>query len=225
MTETIAWGSGAYKTWGSVHGEGRVVIDGTAKLYATNDYTGGTFIQSGSLNLYGSDRLPTNGIVSVEEPGVFYMRSNSQQLGELHGDGTVRFTEKNSGIPATNTVTGVLSPGIDGPGTLTFEYRGNLLLTETTTSIFELDALDGENDLVKFTGSIPVLTLGGTLKVVNLGNMETGTYTLFNMAGGTIEGQFDNLDLPSAIDGKVEIDGKDVVLRAYVRRGSMIILR
>lgn len=205
-----AWGDATGK--GVVSGGCAVVIDGggtTTKLYAACAYTGGTTIRSGTLLLQDHNRLPTNGSLTIESAGYLSLYAKSQAIATLAGNGTVLFSTTSAF--GTNSVTGLFSPG-PGAGTMTFTNPGRLILGPDSVSRFELGALAGASDKAVFGTSISHVTLGGTLSVVNLGGLEPGSYTLFDMAGGAIAGSFARIDMPRGFMGSIQTAGGDVVL-------------
>ena len=91
-------------------------------------------------------------------------------------------------------------------------------------SEFELDTLVGPNDLVTMTTSTTALTLGGDLSIINLGGLQFGDYTLFDLSGGPISGTFSSLSfssLPEPQDpnqfavARIETSSGDVVLSIF----------
>ncbi len=224
MTNSILWGRLDWPDAAVVSGAGQVLIEANVALNTTNVYTGGTIIRSGQVDLKANNRLPTNGAVTVESTGILFLGAKSQQVSELQGDGTVRFSSVSTITTATNIVTTLLAPGLAGPGTLKFTNGGTLILKDTTTSSFELDALNATNDRVNFSHQSH-LALAGKLRIVNLGGIETGDYTLFDRNGGTISGGFSELILPPRVEGTVEVVSGDVVLRVVVSQGSLIVIR
>ena len=132
---------------------------GTLILTGTSTYSGLTDVQAGVLSVRGT---LTNSAVQVE---------NGATLG---GAGTI-----NGAV--TILSGGILSPGNNGPGTLTV---GSLVLNSGSVSSFELSTAgvigSGVNDLVAVTGN---LTLAGSLNITDLGGFGTGVYRLFNYGG------------------------------------------
>ena len=224
---TAKWGT--VDSDGSIGGGGAVVVNSgdTLNLYATNSYTGGTTIRAGKLLIADNDRLPVDGDLVVESGGIFFLFGKSQTMGGLSGDGMVSLQQ--SATYGTLTVNGTLSPGMS-TGTLTIENQGDLILSASSTSLFELGSLSGSNDKVAFTvvgGGAGDLTLGGTLQIENLGGLEKGLYTLFDLyTGGVISGSYSSINLPSGYSGILTTSG-DVVLEitAVPPNGTCVIVR
>jgi len=221
------WGAGADND-GSIGGSGSVLIDSVGTVYCdpTNSYTGGTTIENGILLITGDNRLPLTGDIVVESGATFGVGGKSQTVGGLSGNGTVSMQQAaNFGVL---TVNGTMEPGMSA-GTLTILNNGELVLGASSTSLFELDSISGTNDKVAFTvvgGTAGDLTLGGTLQIENLGGLEVGSYTLFDLyTGGVISGSYSSINLPSGYSGILTTSG-DVVLEitAVPPKGTIIII-
>jgi hypothetical protein len=225
---TLSFEGGA--SWGDATGKGivsggcAVAIDNggaTTKLYAACAYTGGTTIRSGTLLLQDHNRLPTNDVLTIESAGYLSLYAKSQSLATLAGSGTVLFSTTSA--YGTNWVTGLFSPG-SGPGTMTFTSPGRLILGPACISRFELGALAGASDKAVFGSSYSHVTLDGTLSVVNLGGLEPGSYTLVDMTGGTIAGNFSRIDMPRGFLGSIQTASGDVVLTVTRIKGPGAVL-
>jgi hypothetical protein len=81
-----------------------------------------------------------------------------------------------------------------------------------------LDGVTGLSDKVVFNSNKGNLTLDGTLKVENLGGLEFGSYTLFDLAGGVLSGGFTGIDMPAGFLGTLDTSSGDVVLN--VKKGT-----
>ncbi|MGN6554810.1 MAG: beta strand repeat-containing protein [Verrucomicrobiota bacterium] len=160
---------------------------GTWTLSATNNYTGMTTNNDGTLIVNGV--VPTNVVTIVG--------------GTLAGTGTVRGA-------TTVQANGTLAPGVNGIGTLSISNT----LTLLGTNIMEI-ARNGStitNDQVKGVGT---LNLGGTLVVNNIGGspLQVGdSFKLFSAA--TYVGNFASVILPANATwtNKTAIDGTIAVL-------------
>ncbi|HSI07804.1 MAG TPA: autotransporter-associated beta strand repeat-containing protein [Rariglobus sp.] len=125
------------------------VVGGTVQLGASNDYTGGTTINGGTLKLItGNDRLPTattlavNGAASVA--GVFDLNTFNQKVGVLTG--------------GSGTVNGSITNNASGTGTATLTVEST-----TTHSTFDGIIKNGSTAKVALTkaGAGTSLTLTG----------------------------------------------------------------
>lgn len=227
FANTLSWGS--VDGNGSVDGAGSVAIEGTTNtvvtVYTTNSYTGGTTIRSGVLLIATDNRLPVAGDLVVESGARFRMNNGfSQTLGGLAGEGIVQLSYNHSPV-GTMTVNGTLAPGQQRAGTLTVGW-GDLVLGGSSTSLFELDSLSGTSDQVVIQDSASDLTLGGTLQIENLGGLEGGSYTLFDLSGSTISGSYSTISMPDGYTCVVNTSSGDVVLEVTAPpTGTLIILQ
>lgn len=213
-SNTATWGDTATPTNnGSITGPGRVRIEsgGEVLINCTNDYTGGTVLQSGTLRLGGNDRLPVPGDFTILPGGKFYMNSYTQTVAKFNGAGIVQFAYSSGNPDGILTVSDTFKPG-DSVGTLVCTNNGRLVLGPACTSIFELDSLAGVSDKVALTNTTSDLTLDGTLKIENLGGLQSGNYTLFDLNNGALAGSFTNLVMPKNFLGTIVTNTGDVVL-------------
>ncbi len=219
----IYWGRAGFPERSWITGAGSLICEAPSStyLYSTNDFTGGTFIRGSTLRLMDSNRLPTNGLVTVESGGILNGNAFAHRIGGLGGNGTVQFSTTTT--PGSYTLARSLEPGL-GAGTLTFSGRGTLTLGADCVSTFELGPLSGTSDIVALAHSAGHLALGGTLRIVDLA-METGDYKLFDLAGGTVSGSFASIQFPGGVSGTIEKIGDDVYLRAKKARGTVICVR
>jgi len=226
---TVTWGANTDESVASISGSGALLVDGgnLVSFYPTNSYTGGTTVRSGILRIQASNLLPTNGDVVVESAGIFDTQTYSQTVKGLSGSGTVKMGAGISPL-STNTVNGTLAPGLYGAGTLTFSDPGVFVLGASSTSLFELNGLNGINDQVVMsypTAAYTGLELAGTLEVENLGGLEVGDYTLFDLNSGPISGGFSSINMPRSFLGAVNITSGDVVLEVTrAARGTVVVI-
>jgi autotransporter-associated beta strand protein len=127
---------------------------GLLTLTGTNNYSGGTMVNAGTL-------FVNNTAGSGTGTGVVTVNSGAS----LGGTGTI------GGIVSV-AAGAVLAPGGGNPGTLTI--TNDLSLDNASVMQFQLGA---NSDQVDLTGN---LTLGGTLNISDAGGFGPGTYTLFN---------------------------------------------
>jgi len=159
-------GSGLLALAGNISGNGGLNFSG-----------GGTLALAGSNNFAGATFM-SNGTMLVN--GALGQSAVTNASGTLAGTGSL------SG-PVTILAGGILSPG-DPAGTLTIS--NSLTLNSGSVVNFGLGA---SNAAVVVTGH---LTLGGTLRVTNLGGFSAGTNTLFTY-GGTLSGSLALGTLPA----------------------------
>ena len=222
---------------GVISGTGSVVVatannTGTIMLQNTNTYTGGTTINLGTLQLstniagYNAS-LPDTGqimIMANNSNGWIDFNNISDTVGGLAGIGMVKL-----GTAVVTNAEGI-SPGTNllAVGTLTATgTTGRVVLGANSTNLFHLLA-PGNADQVVIQGNAN-LTLGGTLKIdqVDTNAIAYGTYTLFDLAGGTPTGSFTQLIMPAGYKGTITTSGNDIVLTVAIKQatGTSIYIR
>ncbi len=168
-------------------GSGRLTLNGSAS------YTGTTTINNGVLALGAAGSIPSSANVTilpgatfdVTAPGGFTLASS----GTLAGSGTVLGN-------VADSPSAVLSPGTNGPGTLT--VNGNLTLNGSGVLNYDLSNVTtpggGVNDLIAVTGNLNIA--GPTALNINFlnGAPGLGIYTLFSY--NTFSGSEANLTAP-----------------------------
>lgn len=222
-----------------IHGAGALVkstiapgYQATSTIGLTNTYSGGTFVEDGTMQLIGGD-VPvtigstTNqyfrgqigpGLLSVGTNGVFDLNGIDQAVSSLQGEGTVLLGG------ATLSLTNGVAPGTNGAGTLTIDETGELKLEASGTSQFEFTPDAAVFDRVVFADAAK-LTLAGTLEIVappDFWEYGSGRYTLFEMAGGPLEGAFTKIIPPVGMIAEIDTSAGDVVL--VLRIGGTTIL-
>ena len=152
---------------------------GTLTLSGTNNYTGNTAVNGGTL-------LVNNTSGSGTGSGALTINAGTT----LGGTGSI------SGA-VTNNAGGTLSPGVSGVGTLTL--NGNIILKAGSTNTFEVNGNTPTNDQVVAGAAV---TYGGLLKIVPTGSFTNGqTFTLFRGAGVTNASQFSSLVATPPVSG------------------------
>ena len=174
----LTWSGGSANTTGVLNKTGA----GQLNLTGTNQHTGGTNVNAGTLLVNGS---LSSGAVSVAN------------LATLGGTGTI-------GGTVTPASGGTIAPGDSsvnsGVGTLTV---AGLTLGSGSISNFEFGS---GNDQIT-VGGVGALTLnGGNINLYNAGTQTAfstnGTYSLFNINGG-FGGSLSNLTVTSPTAGKL----------------------
>jgi autotransporter-associated beta strand protein len=162
---------------------------GTLTVNGTNNYTGNTVVNQGTLALGITASLPNGQAIIVGGSGTLDATTASNGLtlngitGQiLAGTGTV-----NGGI--TNTSGTTISPATNGVyGALTF--GNNLTVNSGGAVVFDISTTN--SDLITVNGTL-TLTSGGLLKL-NIGNTLTnGSYKIFSY--GSLSGAAGNLAL------------------------------
>ena len=178
-------GSGKLTLSGSIGGARGLIKIGTGRvrIAGTNTFTGNTVISNGTLEIGPSASLASTQL--EVKAGAAFEATNSYNVPlaqTLTGDGS---------ISGNLVVTGTISPGLAGIGTLT--ASSNVTLTATAATQMEIDPISETNDVLLVNGT---LFLGGHLTVTNLGTALTNgdAFILFN--AGSITGSFSSLTLP-----------------------------
>ncbi len=179
-------------------------------------------LSGGGADKIGSGTLVLNNAINAQ-PGQLAVFAGSLIVnGGVQGDiGTIADTVLGGTgtITGTADVGGTLSAGA-APGQVGTLTAGNVSLAAVSTSLFDLGALGGTNDLVVSNGN---LNLDGTLTVNALAgwNIGTGSHRLFNYTGVLTNGGLDlggilatpPADVTYAID--TSVDGQVDLTVAY----------
>lgn len=187
-----------------------------------------TVILNGSLSGGGADKLGSgtlvlNNAINAQPNTLAVFNGTLIVNGGVQGgvSGGLNSTIGGTGtITGTLAMSGTLSPGAAAGqvGTLTV---GALSLNASSTSLFDLGALGGVNDLVVSTGA---LTINGTLNVNPLAgwNIGTGSYTLFTYAGALTNNGLDlgaslTSGLPTGVSYAIDtsVAGQVNLVRSY----------
>lgn len=209
---------------------GKLILSGTGttltQFEGVNTFSGGLEITDGgptaaAFTLGSGGQLPDVGTVLIHTNGVLDCNGNTDTIGGLAGIGTVllggsTLTVSEGVAPGTNTVLG---------GALTVAEPGALALGGSAVSVFDLDAPGGLNDAVVLSDAGCSLTLGGTLQVRDLGGLDTGSYTLFDLNGGSISGDFSAIGIPQGFKASLSVDSGDVVLSVVKMKGTLFMIR
>jgi autotransporter-associated beta strand protein len=146
---------------GSIGGTGSLIKSGSGSLLlgTTNSYTGGTFVNSGVLQVGNNFAIPQGGNVTVNSPGTLDLNTNSPTIVNLSGSGIV---DTVAGGSPTLTVSNSADSTFSG---VIQNTAGALALTKTGNGKLTLTAGNS------FSGVVTVNT--GTLEA-NPGNAATG---------------------------------------------------
>jgi filamentous hemagglutinin family protein len=186
---------------------------GTLAISSASTYSGSTAINNGTLQLQGSDLLPSTTAVTLAGGTVLDLNNNDLTIGSLSGSGNVTTGGGNlttGGNNSSTTYSGIISDGGDlikeGTGTFTLtgnnNYTGSTVINAgtlrmgianalpSTTAVGIANVAGATLDLNNFDQTIAILALGGTTG----GNVTLGSATLtLNSAasfsyGGVISG-------------------------------------
>ena len=227
-----------YMVWSGVFSDGdvpgRLVLSGTGtaptRFRGVNTFSGGLEITDGGPGAAAFEiddtpaRLPDTGEIMIHTNGILeYNVSIADTVGSLTGVGIVRLGG------STITAAEGVAPGTNDTmaGALTVDENGSLVLGSSSTNTFGLDALASPGDMVVMPNASGNLTLDGTLEVSDLGGLEPGDYTLFDLNGGTIGGAFTATNMPPKLLGSIDTSSGDVVLTVTLAplAGTVITIR
>ena len=177
---TIAVASGSAHTFAGTVGGGipgfSLVKTGLGRqtLSGSNNYTGSTTINAGTLATAGANRLPTSGTVAIATAGTLALGGN-QSLAAMSGSGAIQL---GANTLTTGSVSSTFAGRISGNGGLTKVGPGTLTLSGSNT--FKGDTLVNAGTLVldSTTALDPfaiVTTAAGATLQVNQ-NIRIGAY-------------------------------------------------
>ncbi|WP_164156216.1 autotransporter-associated beta strand repeat-containing protein [Sandarakinorhabdus rubra] len=151
-------------------GANTVILNGSLSGGGADKFGSGTLVLNNAINAQPNALAVFGGTLIVN--GGVQGGVGGASASTIGGTGTV------TGLVSTS---GTLSPGA-APGQVGTLTVGSLTLGSTSTSLFDLGAPAGPNDLVVSNGN---LVLDGTLNVNPLAGWNTGTgsYTLFTYGG------------------------------------------
>jgi autotransporter-associated beta strand protein len=194
---------GAVSESGGSHGITKTGV-GMLILNGNSTYSGGTTVSEGTLLVNNTDGSGTGtGSVTVASGAV------------LGGSGLIAG-------PVSLADGAVLSPG-NSAGTLTV---GELILSEDSGWQWELgapwvyvdpDSLPSPNDFVQVDGD---LVLDGRLKVVDLGGLASGTYTLARYTGALTDHTLAVDSMPAGFAGTIVVDAVNQLVNLVVSDGG-----
>jgi autotransporter-associated beta strand protein len=200
-------GSYVFNGPGSIAGATSLVKAGsrTLTLNNTNNYTGGTFVDAGTLQIGVANALPTAGIVTIQGSGVWDLNGNSQTIAGLSDGGVstgVITSSSGSGLLTIantaacsfgGTISGSTGIIVPGPATLSLSgqnsYTGYTNVSTGSLIAASNSALGSSNagtgglvisptGTVTFTSAAPsIASLSGSGSVV-LANSSGTTLTI-----------------------------------------------
>ncbi len=205
----------------------------TSTIGMTNTYTGGTFVNDGTLKLIDGyvpvtvGSTTTNyffgqigpGLLSLGTNGIFDLNGIDQTVSTLQGGGKVLLGG------ATLSLTNGVAPGTNGVGTLTIAETGELTIVGGT-SRFDFTSNTAVFDRVVLTEAAQ-LTLAGALVVTapsDFSEYGSGRYTLFDLNGGVLVGAFSTIIPPDGMAAEIDDSSGDVVLVLRMS-GTIIVVR
>ena len=210
----------------------------------TNTYSGGTFVQGGTLRAGAANVLPTSGAVTVDSGATFDLNNYAQQIGSLAGAGhvtlgTATLTTGGGGtfsgdvagsggvtvtggvatLSGTNTYTGATL--ISG-GTLALNGTGSIATSSAVTdnATFDISATTSGATIKSLAGSGAVTLGAQTLTMSNASGAYSGTFS--GNGGLTIAGGTETLSGNStSFTGAVVVDaGATLSINAAAALGS-----
>ena len=208
--------SGAGKLSGSMSlskaGNGLLVLANTGG----NDYTGGTFLQQGTMTLGVDNALPTNGIVNFPTGGAtayLYLNGFNQTLGGLIGSYTGSgFRHLRNGSP--NPVT--LTLNVTGTNNCVFQNTlGDQTFTNSDINNFNVVKTGTGSQVIRNCSYLGTTTInGGTLSII--GTLPYATNTVMVNATGTLGGN-------GTLGGAVIVNPNGTLAPGYDGIGSMTV--
>jgi fibronectin-binding autotransporter adhesin len=132
---------------------------GALILSASNTYSGGTFVNAGTLALGAANALLTTGTATVEGLGTLNLAGNNQTLAVLSDGGVATGTVTSSSGTPTLTI---------GSGAFSGTISGGLSLAENGSSTLTLSGVN------PYTGSTAITS--GTLTIGGAGELGSGSY-------------------------------------------------
>jgi len=163
---------------------------GTLILSGADTYSGGTFVNAGSVALGSANALLTTGTATVEGTGTFDLAGHNQTLSTLSDGGVSTGTvTSSSGAPSltlssgtfSGTISGSLALTEAGPGTLTLSgantYGGGTTITGGTLQIGVSNVGTTSGALGASTAAV---TLGNSFGSSNASLLTSGAVTFSN---------------------------------------------
>ncbi len=211
-------GGGSYT--GAVNGAGSVTIAAgsgqTVTFGGSNVYTGGTTVNSGTLQVLAASSLSASSNLTVGASGMAVLANAGQALGTLNNSGTTSFVAVSGAISlasltgggTTNFSSDANIPSITGG---TVSVSGNLTAS-TGISGGNVTVVGGTASISAFSGSSTALSLGGSTAAIGTLN-GSGAITLSGTnlsvsGGGSYGGSLNN----GVSAGKLTVTGGTLTL-------------
>lgn len=199
---------------------------GNALMLGTNNAAtikGPIHVMGGRLQLNHATALgQTNDLFVGYGASLYVNAQTTLRVGKLGGDGTVHVTNK------TLIVHGELDPATaEAPGSLTVlgTTGGAVSFASTASMVFDLTAPSLISDqLVVSNANVNIDGVPVTIR--NFGGLQSGTYTLIDVTGGTMIGTPGTLTMPDGLSGRLSVVNQDLMLEVRERAsGTLFILR
>ena len=173
--------------WDRITGSGSLVKNGVSQLYLnhTNDYSGSTTINAGTLYAQTAGALPSTTDVTIASGAILYCETGDQTIATLSGPGSVCLNATTLTLAGSgdSTFSGNIGPEFNpgtvtktGTGTMTMTSSSSLIMTTMNVNGGTLDFNGTMNDSSRITvGS------GGTLT-----GTSPGTNTIYTLTNNGI---------------------------------------
>lgn len=157
----------------------------------TNNYTGGTTISTGTLQMGAANVIPSTGTVTLADTTVLELAGYDQSMGPISGSGTSSIIQSSSGTPTltTNvssdqTYDGTITDAI----TLVKAGSSKLTLTNTLNDYSGGSTISAGTLTAQATGALGSGTISIAADAILQGN---GTFTLSNAASLSVGSYID----------------------------------
>lgn len=165
---------------------------GTLFLNGNNNiYSGGTFVNAGTLILGSGSAFPNSTNLTVNAPGIFNLNGFLITVNDLNGTGSIVLAN-NAHLTVGTANTSNFSGVISGTGRIIKQNSGNLILSGANT----------------YSG--PTVLIGGTITANNNSALGAGTaFLTMNADGVTLQTTVDGttLSIPYIVNGSAIIGG------------------
>jgi autotransporter-associated beta strand protein len=171
-------------TQNALSGAKQLSVNGNVNITNSNNYSGATTVNSGTLTLGGSGSISSSSSITLMSSGTLLQNSSTELNRTLtFSGGTLGGQGQYTGNINMGSSSGHLSPGATGVGsigTLTIGGTGNVTLGSTSVLDFDFGTTSGSCDLLAMTGTSRTLVLNGTLNITNSGGVARGDYTIIS---------------------------------------------
>jgi autotransporter-associated beta strand protein len=157
----------------------------TATISGTNSFSGGLFVQGGTLRIGNAGALPAAEPVTVASTGILDLSGNNVSIASLNGAGTVEntatFTTATMAIAAGGSFSGVIQDGSASSAT-SVELDGGTLTLSGANSFTGGLTIQGGTFIAGISNSGATGAAGNTNTAIQLG---TGSTTSASLEAGT----------------------------------------